>query len=62
MSKINTAALQQYWANLMVEELIRSGVDYFCCSPGSRSTPLALAVAGNKKAKSFVHFDERAVA
>ncbi|MBP9853230.1 MAG: 2-succinyl-5-enolpyruvyl-6-hydroxy-3-cyclohexene-1-carboxylic-acid synthase, partial [Candidatus Omnitrophica bacterium] len=62
MSKINSASLQQYWADLMVEELIRLGVNYFCCSPGSRSTPLVLAVAGNKKAKSFVHFDERAVA
>lgn len=47
------------WANLMIEELVRNGVDHFCLSPGSRSAPLAAAVARNPKAKSFVHFDER---
>ncbi len=47
------------WSHLIVEELIRSGVDYFCLAPGSRSSPLALAVAQNSKAKSFIHFDER---
>lgn len=60
MNKSSGNNLQQYWADLMVEELVRLGVDYFCVSPGSRSTPLTLAVAANKKAKSFVHFDERA--
>lgn len=52
--------MQQFWADLMIEELVRLGVDYFCISPGSRSTPLTLAVASHKKTKSFVHFDERA--
>ena len=50
------------WASLIVEELIRNGVDYFCLSPGSRSSPLAVAVATNPLAKSFVHFDERGMA
>ncbi|MGE0266906.1 MAG: 2-succinyl-5-enolpyruvyl-6-hydroxy-3-cyclohexene-1-carboxylic-acid synthase [Candidatus Omnitrophota bacterium] len=62
MKKTSEGAVQQYWADLMIEELIRLGVDYFCISPGSRSAPLTLAVSGNKSAKSFVHFDERAVA
>jgi 2-succinyl-5-enolpyruvyl-6-hydroxy-3-cyclohexene-1-carboxylate synthase len=51
--------LNTFWANLIVEELVRCGVDYFCISPGSRSTPLTVAVARNKKAKSIVCYDER---
>jgi 2-succinyl-5-enolpyruvyl-6-hydroxy-3-cyclohexene-1-carboxylate synthase len=50
------------WTSLVVEELVRCGVDYFCLSSGSRSAPLALAVAEHSKAKSFVHFDERGAA
>ncbi|MDF1544850.1 MAG: 2-succinyl-5-enolpyruvyl-6-hydroxy-3-cyclohexene-1-carboxylic-acid synthase [bacterium] len=49
----------QMWAALLVEELIRGGVALFAISPGSRSTPLALAVAENERADSIVHFDER---
>ena len=54
--------LNQFWSSLIIEELIRNGVDYFCVAPGSRSSPLAVAVAANPRAKSFVHFDERALA
>ncbi|MBI5149614.1 MAG: 2-succinyl-5-enolpyruvyl-6-hydroxy-3-cyclohexene-1-carboxylic-acid synthase [Candidatus Omnitrophica bacterium] len=50
------------WPSLIIEELIRNGVEYFCLAPGSRSSPLAVAVATNPRAKSFVHFDERALA
>ena len=52
----------QCWSSLLIEELIRNGVDYFCLAPGSRSSPLAVAVAENPRAKSFVHFDERGLA
>ncbi|MCF7954452.1 MAG: 2-succinyl-5-enolpyruvyl-6-hydroxy-3-cyclohexene-1-carboxylic-acid synthase [Phycisphaerae bacterium] len=51
--------LNTFWANLIVEELIRCGVDYFCISPGSRSAPLTAAVARNKSAKSIICYDER---
>ncbi len=37
-------------------------MDYFCVAPGSRSSPLVIALAQNKKVKSFVHFDERGLA
>jgi len=50
------------WAGLMIEELIRNGVNYFCISSGSRSSPLTASVSLNIKAKSFVHLDERASA
>ncbi len=40
LQNINTV-----WADLIVEELRRCGVEYFCVAPGSRSAPLAVAVA-----------------
>lgn len=51
--------MNSLWACLLVEELIRSGTDYFCLAPGSRCTPLTIAVAENPKAKSVIHYDER---
>src|SRR5690606_31288730 len=54
--------VQQLWADLLVEELVRCGVTTFCLAPGSRSTPLALAVAQNPRAEAVVHFDERGTA
>jgi 2-succinyl-5-enolpyruvyl-6-hydroxy-3-cyclohexene-1-carboxylate synthase len=50
------------WATLIVEELVRSGVNFFCVAPGSRSTPLVAALAANKRAGSLIHFDERGTA
>ena len=50
------------WATLIVEELVRSGVSFFCVAPGSRSTPLVAALAANEGAESLVHFDERGTA
>jgi 2-succinyl-5-enolpyruvyl-6-hydroxy-3-cyclohexene-1-carboxylate synthase len=50
------------WATLLVEELARNGVDFFCVAPGSRSTPLVAALAANERARSLVHFDERGTA
>lgn len=50
------------WTSLMVEELVRQGVTYFCISPGSRSTPLAISAANNSAVKTMVHFDERGAA
>lgn len=50
------------WGDIIVEELVRCGVGVFCLSPGSRSTPLALAVANNTDAHEAIHFDERGMA
>ena len=47
------------WAKAFVNQLCDLGVRYACISPGSRSTPLTLAFAEQKKIKSFVHIDER---
>ncbi|MCD6392982.1 MAG: 2-succinyl-5-enolpyruvyl-6-hydroxy-3-cyclohexene-1-carboxylic-acid synthase, partial [Planctomycetes bacterium] len=59
MKAENRYNLNSAWGRLVVEELIRCGVDYFCISPGSRSTPLVVAVAQNSRAKSIICYDER---
>ena len=56
---MNFVNINHCWGTLIIEELSRLGVDYFCVAPGSRSSPLIIALAQNKKLKSFVHFDER---
>ena len=54
--------LNALWAGLLVEELVRQGVGLFCLAPGSRSTPLTLAVAAHPTARHLMHFDERGTA
>ncbi len=54
-----TPRLNRLWAGLLVEELVRCGVDFFCVAPGSRSTPLVAAIAENPRARSRIHYDER---
>jgi 2-succinyl-5-enolpyruvyl-6-hydroxy-3-cyclohexene-1-carboxylate synthase len=50
------------WAELVIEELARCGVTFIAIAPGSRSSPLAVAAARNRKVKSVVHVDERGLA
>jgi 2-succinyl-5-enolpyruvyl-6-hydroxy-3-cyclohexene-1-carboxylate synthase len=57
-----TPRANRLWAYLIVEELVRCGVDFFCVAPGSRSTPLVAALAANERARSLIHFDERGTA
>ncbi|HYE58191.1 MAG TPA: 2-succinyl-5-enolpyruvyl-6-hydroxy-3-cyclohexene-1-carboxylic-acid synthase [Rhodothermales bacterium] len=56
-----TAFLNRLWATLLVEELKRQGVTFVAVAPGSRSAPLALAVA-ESGIPHVVHYDERGVA
>ncbi|WP_413701180.1 2-succinyl-5-enolpyruvyl-6-hydroxy-3-cyclohexene-1-carboxylic-acid synthase [Psychromonas sp. KJ10-10] len=51
--------INQLWSSLFIEELIRHGITDYCVAPGSRSTPLTLAVANHPQANAHVHFDER---
>jgi 2-succinyl-5-enolpyruvyl-6-hydroxy-3-cyclohexene-1-carboxylate synthase len=46
-------------ASAMVEELARCGVRHAVLAPGSRSTPLALALWRNPAIEATVHVDER---
>ncbi len=54
--------LNYLFAGLVVEELIRNGVEWFVVCPGSRSAPLAWAIASHPRAKTVVHHDERGAA
>jgi len=54
--------VQSLWAHLMVEEMVRNGVDTFFVAPGSRSTPLTVAVARHEEAEVVLHVDERGTA
>ena len=58
MSKINVNK-NFIWAKAFVNQLCDLGVRFACISPGSRSTPLTLAFAEQKKIKCFVNIDER---
>ncbi len=43
----------------LVDELVRCGVVHFSVAPGSRSAPLALAIARHPRARMWMHLDER---
>ncbi|MDH4224989.1 MAG: 2-succinyl-5-enolpyruvyl-6-hydroxy-3-cyclohexene-1-carboxylic-acid synthase [Deltaproteobacteria bacterium] len=47
------------WARVFVEELARGGLTHACVSPGSRSTPLTLALAAHPRITVSIHVDER---
>ena len=52
----NTNAL---WGSVLVETLVRLGLEYAVISPGSRSTPLTLAFARHPGVESIPVLDER---
>ncbi len=54
--------LDAYWAKIIIDQLIADNHNYFCISPGSRSTPLILAIQSHPQASPFIHFDERSLA
>ncbi len=62
MSVLESENLNILWASIIVEELIRNGINYFCVSPGSRSSPLTISVARNRNAKLVMCYDERGAA
>ncbi|RMH68633.1 MAG: 2-succinyl-5-enolpyruvyl-6-hydroxy-3-cyclohexene-1-carboxylic-acid synthase [Gemmatimonadetes bacterium] len=59
---IDTTSFNTVWASLLVEELLRTGIRYFCISPGSRSTPLTVAVAKHPHTTAILAYDERSAA
>src|SRR5690606_5221392 len=57
-----TAAAQTVWADLIAATLADAGVRRCGVSPGSRSTPLVLALAGDGRFELPTIIDERAAA
>lgn len=53
------ATFNRRWATVLIETLTRHDIRHVCIAPGSRSAPLALAVAANPKLVCHTHFDER---
>ncbi|MBD3404136.1 2-succinyl-5-enolpyruvyl-6-hydroxy-3-cyclohexene-1-carboxylic-acid synthase [candidate division GN15 bacterium] len=58
----DTSNINSLWSSLIVEALSRHGIARAFVSPGSRSTPLTVAIARHPKMRPVVHFDERGAA
>ncbi|XP_078167049.1 protein PHYLLO, chloroplastic-like isoform X2 [Carex rostrata] len=56
------ANINMVWASLIVEELVRLGINYFCIAPGSRSSPLAIHAARHPLTNCISCYDERSLA
>jgi 2-succinyl-5-enolpyruvyl-6-hydroxy-3-cyclohexene-1-carboxylate synthase len=49
-------------AGALLDELVRCGARHVCLSPGSRSTPLAVAATSDERLRTHVSIDERSSA
>jgi len=56
---VNEGRVTQIWAAAIIDELARSGVRTVVVAPGSRSTPLVLAITRDQRLQSVVQVDER---
>ncbi|MBL3598855.1 MAG: 2-succinyl-5-enolpyruvyl-6-hydroxy-3-cyclohexene-1-carboxylic-acid synthase [gamma proteobacterium endosymbiont of Lamellibrachia anaximandri] len=57
-----TATLNLRWADALIDGIVATGVHHAVISPGSRSTPLVLAIERRRDITSWHHPDERSAA
>ncbi len=62
MHPLDFRTTNSLWASVMVETLVREGVTHAIISPGSRSTPLTLALATHPQVEALPILDERSAA
>ena len=53
--------LDRSWSSIAIQSCIERDIDHFFVAPGSRCTPLTLAIAHHSNAVVTQHFDERAL-
>ncbi|RAP36461.1 2-succinyl-5-enolpyruvyl-6-hydroxy-3-cyclohexene-1-carboxylic-acid synthase [Candidatus Marinamargulisbacteria bacterium SCGC AAA071-K20] len=54
--------IQDCWASAIFQTCIAHNINLACVGPGSRSTPLILALSKFKSIQKIIHFDERSLA
>ncbi len=55
----DTGSINRTFCSTLVDEWVRGGLTHAVISPGSRSTPMALALAEDDRVQVQVHHDER---
>ncbi|HEX4245567.1 MAG TPA: thiamine pyrophosphate-binding protein, partial [Acidimicrobiales bacterium] len=54
--------VQASYAATLVDEWVRTGIEHAVVCPGSRSTPLAVALSAHPGINVHMHLDERSAA